>query len=731
MQDGRFSTIRFNEWICVSAQYEKAIARLGRQVYQAYSRGLLEDYTAIEMCKEISETFAEARELREDLEEELERDALDGLNVEEAKKADEVRKLSQAQVTKRKFKLKMTKFLGRQSINRSLAAHRDRVRLLSRDLGLRALNCYPDETLLSVRGHKALCRLAEKLNDDADKKWQDIVAQNKVNGSGLSFHMILINFVGNFANFSKGTYVGKILMRWFKYNEDEEQEKLSKQYEGSNTEDALKAQMEEIEEPHLDVGREIDNMQQEYEETPEEWNLPGGDDDFEPASAPSIGGTPEMSAPPPPEPVVEKWEPEADTWDPDAAVDEDFLGAVADAPDFPVAEPEPPPPAPAPQVLRKRPEPEAEDWLNESQEETASAAPATPTLPQVGMASPLSAPTPPPQMSPPSPPPQMTPPQMSPPTPAAPAAADNDDWGWGGEDSSTQSNWGEPSPESPASAGSFAEPAQGTFAQTSPEPDPFAPTQAADPFAPAQTPDPFAPTQAADPFAPSSSPAEESFQPAPDPFHSPPQNPGVMQKPGGKRPPFVKAQKQEKPLGDWAPPAPAAPAASQATDGWGTSTDEDYGWGTSSSQPAAEPSFASAPTPAPEPAPEESKQLPVNAPGDDIRNIDLSLPDVGAPSPEQSNAEADPLLTLLKNKEPQIPVSPAPEELGDDLLPDFLKDRKEEEQSGEDSSFIPELPSFLENDDGPQLEIVPFGTSAGEADKTDNGESFIPEMPES
>ena len=96
MKDGRFSTIRFNEWICISAQFEKAVARIGKQVYQGYSKGLVTDFTSIELCRDIAETFREAKELREEMEEELERDALDGLNQEEAAKADEVRELSQA-----------------------------------------------------------------------------------------------------------------------------------------------------------------------------------------------------------------------------------------------------------------------------------------------------------------------------------------------------------------------------------------------------------------------------------------------------------------------------------------------------------------------------------------------------------------------------------------------------------------------------------------------------------
>ena len=139
MQNGKVSTIRFNEWICVCAQYEKAVARIGRQVYQAYSRGLVSDYACIEMCKDISQAFSDSKQIRADLEEELERDALRGLSVEEARKAEEVLQLTEGQKFVRKVKLKFTKLMGKQAVNRSLQSYRDRVRDLSRDLGLRAL----------------------------------------------------------------------------------------------------------------------------------------------------------------------------------------------------------------------------------------------------------------------------------------------------------------------------------------------------------------------------------------------------------------------------------------------------------------------------------------------------------------------------------------------------------------------------------------------------------------
>jgi len=81
--------------------------------------------------------------------------------------------------------------------------------------------------------------------------------------------------------------------------------------------------------------------------------------------------------------------------------------------------------------------------------------------------------------------------------------------------------------------------------------------------------------------------------------------------------------------------------------------------------------------------------------------------------------------------EPEIAIE---EDLGDDLLPAFLMERNDEDSALEEDTFIPELPSFLASEDGPQLEIVPFGSrsdeKAEETPKADNTETlFPPETP--
>ena len=383
MQQGRVSTIRFNEWICVCAQYEKAVARIGRQVYQAYSRGLVEDYSSTETCKEISQAFADSKAIRAELEEELERDALRGLSVEEAKKAEEVLQLSEGEKVWRQIKLRFTKLMGKQAVNRSLQGYRDRVRDLSRDLGLRALALHDKEPVLKMESHLRLCQLALKLDEDSNKKWDEIVAgKSEKGGLDISFHHQLIAFIANFASFSRNTAFGKMLLKLVKYNPAEEEQKLTKQFEGTKTAAALEAQMAEVDEPDLDIGREMASMQREYEETPSDWGLP-------------------------PRPDMDSWVPDvASSWSTD-------ISSEPVAPE-PVVAPPAPKETSKPQVLRQRPsEPPNSGWASSpAQEEPLHSSWATsPTLEEPVAKG----------WSPSSPPPNE-PDQWIPPAPTAPPA---------------------------------------------------------------------------------------------------------------------------------------------------------------------------------------------------------------------------------------------------------------------------------------------------------------------
>lgn len=265
MGKGRASAIRFNEWICLSAHFEKAVNRIGRQVYQAHARGLVYDHSANETCKEISQTFADAKKVRQELEEDLERDALHGLSLEESQKAEEVLELSEGAKIKRKVRLKITQLLGRYRVNKQLEGYKNRVEELSKDLGLRAVAIAKDNPLLESKEHAKLCQLAIKLEEESNKAWDEITRSKKESGgSSISFHTILINFMGSFAKYSQDTPLGKMVLKAMKYDSKAEEQKLTKQFEGSKAAAALEVQMAEAEEADYDIGKAIAKLESEY-----------------------------------------------------------------------------------------------------------------------------------------------------------------------------------------------------------------------------------------------------------------------------------------------------------------------------------------------------------------------------------------------------------------------------------------------------------------------------------
>lgn len=605
MQQGRVSTIRFNEWICVCAQHEKAIARIGRQVYQGYSRGLIQDHHAIELCKEISQCFADSKRIRAEMEEELERDALRGLSAEEAKAAEEVLEMTASQKAVRRAKLQVTKFMGRGAVNRSLQTYRDRVVALSRDLGLRALALHETHPLLKMEGHARLCQLALKLEEDSNKKWEEITRSKNDKGTmDISFHTMLISFVANFANFSRGTAIGKMLLKLMKYDSKEEEKKLTKQYEGSKTADALVAQMAEVEEPDPDIGREMATMERDYVETPSEWGLP----------------------------VAEV----SDTWIPDTS---DNWSPTATPPAPPAAAPKPAtasPDGPKPQVLRRRGVEQigknSEPWAASQDPVDDWAPPAAPTA-RIGQAPLITKdeaedwasesdeqdfPPPGPRLG--SPPISAT----MPPKPAAPPPAPAG------------------MPPKPAQLGANMPPKPGLAGQMPPKPagPPARPATGGMPPKPAAGPTPSGPAQV--PPMPAAPPADPPLPPLP-----------------------------------WERPAAAT-------------------------QPALPP------LPPLPPMPTRSLDIPGATPP--------ARPATPPPAPAASGS-GDPLLRLLR------PEPTAEPKNDDDLLPAFLRERKDED-SLDSSSFIPDLPDSVDSG----LKILPFGSRPKEP--PEEPESFIPRMPD-
>lgn len=102
-----------------------------------------------------------------------------------------------------------------------------------------------------------------------------------------------------------------------------------------------------------------------------------------------------------------------------------------------------------------------------------------------------------------------------------------------------------------------------------------------------------------------------------------------------------------------------------------------------------------------------------------MRSLDIPVaaPPPARPPAPAAPAEGDPLLRLLR------PEPTADPKNDDDLLPAFLRERKDDE-SLDSSSFIPDLPDSVDSG----LKIIPFGSQPKKNDEPPD--TFIPSMPD-
>ena len=249
MKDSRLSTILFNEWICLTSEFEKSLARLGRQVYQGFAHGKVHDEPSLELCRQISDAFKEAREAREKMEDDFREQQLGAFQAAEAEaeaqaeniKGDKKKEL-QASVSKagRKAKYGLTKGLFRYFVNRELVSFRQRVQDLSKELAMRALTRYDIEPIMDIQAHHDLCQLTLKLEKDADDKWKEILENHKgKKESKQSFHLTLMQFSASFAEYARKTRLKPLFEKFLKVDFSKQQSTLKEMYEGSRVSEVI------------------------------------------------------------------------------------------------------------------------------------------------------------------------------------------------------------------------------------------------------------------------------------------------------------------------------------------------------------------------------------------------------------------------------------------------------------------------------------------------------------
>ncbi len=299
MKDSRISTKLFNEWIYLTSEHEKTLTKIGKQIYQAFIVEQVEDLPSLEMCREVSQVFFEARETRKEAEEELKRKTvgeepvIPGLEDGTPEKKADTRSKFQAQLAKasKHAQFGLQKQLFKFVINQNLAGFKDQVEALSRKLGERAV-VMVDRPVLNDPKHLDLVKLAIRLEKESDAKWREIVdATEGRKGAGQSFHTSLMSFGMSFLNYARDSRLKPLVDKLTNYDYKAEREKLVKRFREtrSGNDDELQ-QLEEQKPEEMRTEDLVDQMQSLEQEYLTPVEVP------EPEPEPVEPGEPDMTA---------------------------------------------------------------------------------------------------------------------------------------------------------------------------------------------------------------------------------------------------------------------------------------------------------------------------------------------------------------------------------------------------------------------------------------------------
>jgi hypothetical protein len=213
-----------NEWICITAQYEKMINRLGKQLYQAYKSGELTDEDACAHCRVLDGIFEQAKSVRSELKFDV-----------ECRLGSRLKTQAGEAKLKKRAKGGLKPFLSASILGywdeRNMPGYRESARDSIAALANRALASADRNTpLLHTKQHQKLCELALALETDCQKSWQQVIQLREKQRNVLTFDTISVNFLVSFAAFMRKQRHGKKFLKFVKYNETVELAKLLARY---------------------------------------------------------------------------------------------------------------------------------------------------------------------------------------------------------------------------------------------------------------------------------------------------------------------------------------------------------------------------------------------------------------------------------------------------------------------------------------------------------------------
>ena len=232
----RTASMLVNEWICVTGQYEKTLARIAQELYAAYRNGLLSDQDAIDQCKILDGIFSQAKSIRSELKMEL---------ATAVAKTSEARH-RQVQGAKRKvgyfFSRQILSYWDSLNIPKYKEVASESIQVLAN----RALGRVDSgNPLLETKEHARMCRLGLALEKECQASWQRLVKFKRENASSKSYSLstLTIQVVLGMGKFIKRSKHGQRFARLLNYNETVEKAKLIARFAGRPEEGILRSQM--------------------------------------------------------------------------------------------------------------------------------------------------------------------------------------------------------------------------------------------------------------------------------------------------------------------------------------------------------------------------------------------------------------------------------------------------------------------------------------------------------
>lgn len=207
------STLLFNEWIALTEELEETRTAIGREVFRQFVQGDVGDPVVLDKCRKIKALYDAALKQKKELQ--------DGLVGDDADPA------AAGAVAK-----------GKRAVFDLVAGQSDsgfkgRALHVAGAVGQHCVDVYEECPVLLGSKHLKICRYADRLREDADKKWHEIQNFHRERtGIRPMLHLLFVQCWVQMLMRSGRSRIRPWIYKILKYDPKVERGKLRKKYQG-------------------------------------------------------------------------------------------------------------------------------------------------------------------------------------------------------------------------------------------------------------------------------------------------------------------------------------------------------------------------------------------------------------------------------------------------------------------------------------------------------------------